>query len=361
MNRDTQGGLQAIQKAKLAYQGGNPKEARHWAEVAVSLAPDLEEGWLWLASVSSPRTGLNYLNRALKINPNSARAQRGIAWAAQRVKESPDLGPTRPTRRIIVDRSISSQEMVRAKPAPGWMVFAWVVAALVVIAGLWAWYGGSGSLFSKAAGQALGQIGALPGGNPVVVAQANLDKATRTPTLTATNTPTSTFTPTSTSTNTSTATATSTKRPTKTPAPTKKPTKVPPTSAPAKQNVDQPPVASSENWVDVDLTHQRAYAYRGHKLIRSFLVSTGTWQHPTVTGQFHIYVKYVSALMTGPGYYLPNVPYVMYFYKGYGLHGTYWHHNFGTPMSHGCVNFSTPDAAWLFDFAEVGTLVNVHY
>ena len=45
--------------------------------------------------------------------------------------------------------------------------------------------------------------------------------------------------------------------------------------------------------------------------------------------------------MSGPGYYLPGVPYVMYFYQGYGLHGTYWHDNFGQPMSHGCVNLPT--------------------
>jgi len=60
-------------------------------------------------------------------------------------------------------------------------------------------------------------------------------------------------------------------------------------------------------------------------------------------------------------YYLPDVPYTMYFYDGYGIHGTYWHDNFGTPMSHGCVNMRTSEAAWLFDFADVGTLVNVHY
>jgi lipoprotein-anchoring transpeptidase ErfK/SrfK len=65
--------------------------------------------------------------------------------------------------------------------------------------------------------------------------------------------------------------------------------------------------------------------------------------------------------MAGPGYYLPNVPYVMYFYEGYGLHGTYWHNNFGHPMSHGCVNFTIEDAGWLFDFASVGTVVNLHY
>jgi lipoprotein-anchoring transpeptidase ErfK/SrfK len=65
--------------------------------------------------------------------------------------------------------------------------------------------------------------------------------------------------------------------------------------------------------------------------------------------------------MSGPGYYLPDVPYIMYFYKGYGLHGTYWHNNFGTPMSHGCVNLTIPDAAWLYNFSSVGTVVNVHY
>jgi len=51
----------------------------------------------------------------------------------------------------------------------------------------------------------------------------------------------------------------------------------------------------------------------------------------------------------------------MYFYEGYSLHGTYWHHNFGHPMSHGCVNMRTSDAAWLYNWASVGTLVNIHY
>jgi lipoprotein-anchoring transpeptidase ErfK/SrfK len=50
----------------------------------------------------------------------------------------------------------------------------------------------------------------------------------------------------------------------------------------------------------------------------------------------------------------------MYFYKDYGLHGTYWHNNFGTPMSHGCINLKTKDAGWLFDYAKVGTVVNIH-
>jgi lipoprotein-anchoring transpeptidase ErfK/SrfK len=364
MNPDKERGLQAIQKAKLAYQGGYHKEARRWAELAVSLAPEAEEAWLWLAAVSGPRASLNYLNRALKINPKSARARQGIHWAVQRLRD-PTFNRDQeiPRRRTIVDQSIQTREMVLPGSKPGVVGTALIVTILAVLFGLWAWSGSSASAFSKTAGIALAQIGVQPRNNPVVVAQANLDKATRTPTPTATFTPTPTHTPTATPTDTPTPTAT--KRPTKTPVPTKKPTKVPteepPTQAPFEDQVGPAPVADSENWVDVNLSQQMAYAYRGRKLINSFLVSTGTWQYPTVTGQYHIYVKYRYADMTGPGYYLPNVPYVMYFYKGYGLHGTYWHHNFGTPMSHGCINFSIPDAAWLFDFAEVGTLVNIHY
>jgi lipoprotein-anchoring transpeptidase ErfK/SrfK len=120
-------------------------------------------------------------------------------------------------------------------------------------------------------------------------------------------------------------------------------------------------VQSGERWIDVNLSDQTVSAYEGDELLDTFLVSTGTSAHPTITGRFHIYVKYRYTDMSGPGYYLPDVPYTMYFHDGYGLHGTYWHHNFGTPMSHGCVNLRTEDAAWLYDWASEGTVVNVHY
>ena len=118
---------------------------------------------------------------------------------------------------------------------------------------------------------------------------------------------------------------------------------------------------SGAHWIDVNLSEQRLYAYAGDTLVNSFVVSTGTWQTPTVTGKYKIWIKLRSAPMSGPGYYLPDVPYIMYFYKGYGLHGTYWHNNFGTPMSHGCVNLTIPDAEWVYNFSQVGTVVNVHY
>jgi hypothetical protein len=119
-------------------------------------------------------------------------------------------------------------------------------------------------------------------------------------------------------------------------------------------------MAGEGRWVDVDLGDQTLTAYDGPDPVMTFFVSTGTAAHPTVLGQFRIWVKLESTRMTGPGYDLEDVPYTMYFYEGYGLHGAYWHNNFGTPMSHGCVNLSPTDAEWLFNFANVGTLVNIH-
>lgn len=117
--------------------------------------------------------------------------------------------------------------------------------------------------------------------------------------------------------------------------------------------------SSGERWILVDLATQTTHAYEGDQLVRSFLVSTGRAATPTVTGQYRIWLKLRYDDMRGPGYYLRDVPYTMYFYKGYGLHGTYWHSNFGTPMSHGCVNLTIDDSAWLYDFAEEGTVVYV--
>ncbi len=109
----------------------------------------------------------------------------------------------------------------------------------------------------------------------------------------------------------------------------------------------------------VSTEDQRIYAYQDGQLIRTHLVSTGLPDTPTVHGDYKIYVKYLADDMSGPGYFLPQVPYTMYFYQGYGIHGTYWHNAFGRPMSHGCVNLPTDEAQWFFNFADVGTPVRV--
>lgn len=109
----------------------------------------------------------------------------------------------------------------------------------------------------------------------------------------------------------------------------------------------------------VVLSEQKVYAIEDGLTIKEFVVSTGTDKYPTVTGRYEIYVKYRYDDMEGPGYNLKDVPYVMYFFQGYGLHGTYWHNNFGVPMSHGCVNLTIAEAEWLFEWASVGTPVIV--
>lgn len=109
----------------------------------------------------------------------------------------------------------------------------------------------------------------------------------------------------------------------------------------------------------VSTQEQRIYAYEDGKLVRSHIVSTGRSETPTVLGDYKVYVKYEADDMSGPDYFLPAVPYTMYFHRGYAIHGAYWHNSFGRPMSHGCVNLPVDEAEWFFNFAEVGTLVRV--
>jgi LysM repeat protein len=119
------------------------------------------------------------------------------------------------------------------------------------------------------------------------------------------------------------------------------------------------PTITEGKQIVVQLSTQQVFVYQDGILINTFVVSTGVTAHPTRVGEFKIWMKLESTRMTGPGYDLPDVPWTMYFDEGRGFHGTYWHHNFGRPMSHGCVNMQTPDAKWLYDWAEVGTDVLV--
>lgn len=330
----------AIQQAQLALQQGDRRTARRWAQKAAAISPDREEPWLLLAALASPKASVAYLKHALELNPASQRARRGIHWAVKRWRSSPI--PAKP-RRQLISVDISPSQLNRRRPA----TLPWAFLAIIIVAGILVWFGTP--TFSLAFGE----------GKPV--AQINVQKSTFTPTPTSTFTPTPTSTFTPTPTNTPTPTPTFTPTNTATPLPTNTP-------VPQSEGYTPPPITNlppgvepGDRWIDVNLTHQRAYAYVGKTLVNSFVISTGTWRYPTVTGQYRVYVKYRYADMAGPGYYLPDVPYVMYFYKGYGIHGTYWHNNFGTPMSHGCVNFRTEDAGWVYNWSVVGTLVNIHY
>ncbi len=131
-----------------------------------------------------------------------------------------------------------------------------------------------------------------------------------------------------------------------------------PTAVPA-QPTPYPEIVE-ERWIDVDLEDQLLTAYGGNTPVHTTRVSTGLSNTPTTEGQFRIWIKLRYDDMAGADYYIEDVPFVMYFHEGYGLHGVTWHGNFGHPMSHGCVNLPTPEAEWLFDWADVGILVNIH-
>lgn len=121
---------------------------------------------------------------------------------------------------------------------------------------------------------------------------------------------------------------------------------------------------SSENkTIFIDITNQTLSAYEGLDKVYEFPISSGLWDK-TPRGQFEVWIKLKYTRMEGGSealgtyYNLPNVPYTMYFYntevpkeKGFGIHGAYWHNNFGHPMSHGCINLKIEDAEKLFYWA----------
>jgi lipoprotein-anchoring transpeptidase ErfK/SrfK len=390
-----------IVKAREALRRGDKPVARQLGEKAALLIPEMEDVWLVLAaSDPNPGEALAYARKALEINPQSTRARRAVEWASGRLNQA-EASQDRTQPRIVPNPVESAASLPKkhayqtavAMPAlkiqgRNWLLPGLMVGAGFMVIGFFALFvltsPAMGSLvrsFSAAAPTqeklwAPAEI-AKPGAAPIDVSafapshanngssafeapQSNspLDAAP-----TATDVPTVTETSTSIPTDEPTLQASP-------PAATETPGSMvmeivndTPTSESAAPVPAAPEYASGngERWIDVDLTNQAVYAYEGDTVVNSFIVSTGTWLTPTVTGQYKIYVKIRSGNMHGPGYFLPDVPYIMYFYKGYGLHGTYWHHNFGTPMSHGCVNLRTDEAAWLFNWASVGTVVNVHY
>lgn len=112
--------------------------------------------------------------------------------------------------------------------------------------------------------------------------------------------------------------------------------------------------------IEVNLATQTLTAWYGDIVVLHTLISSGTDYAPTVTGRYTIGNKYSVQRMVGPGYNIPDVPWVMYFWEDYAFHGAYWHNNFGTPMSHGCVHLRPSEAEYLFNWADVGTEVYVH-
>jgi lipoprotein-anchoring transpeptidase ErfK/SrfK len=128
--------------------------------------------------------------------------------------------------------------------------------------------------------------------------------------------------------------------------------------APVTFRTDAP--ADGRKWIEIDISDQRLVAWQGDVPVFETIVSTGKPGWRTLPGVFNVYRKYEQTRMRGPGYDTPDVPWTMYYSGGFAIHGAYWHNNFGTPVSHGCVNLRVPEAMALYEWAPMGTEVVVN-
>lgn len=113
-----------------------------------------------------------------------------------------------------------------------------------------------------------------------------------------------------------------------------------------------------ERWIDVDVDDQILVAYEGELPVYATLVSSGATTTPTETGVYRMWLKESEADMKGLNgedpYSVATVPWTQFFSpeKGLALHTAYWHDQFGTRRSHGCVNLAPRDARWLYFWSD---------
>ena len=128
--------------------------------------------------------------------------------------------------------------------------------------------------------------------------------------------------------------------------------------APVVFRTDAP--AEAERWIEVDISDQKLTAWQGDVPVFETIVSTGKPGFRTLPGEFAVYLRFDKTRMRGPGYDTPDVPWTMFYDGDFAIHGAYWHNNFGTPVSHGCVNLRVEEAKALYDWASMGTRVVVN-
>jgi len=148
-----------------------------------------------------------------------------------------------------------------------------------------------------------------------------------------------------------------------------------------------PEISIDHKYIEVKLGTQTLTCYENNQAVLTADVSTGLFGlYDTPSGRFNIQDKLPSRRMQGGDRFasdeeniLAGVPWCSFFTEqGHAFHGTYWHDNFGLPMSHGCVNMRNEDAKWLFrwsrpsagldeinkltlDVRGYGTVVDIHY
>ncbi|NPV39895.1 MAG: L,D-transpeptidase [Anaerolineae bacterium] len=129
---------------------------------------------------------------------------------------------------------------------------------------------------------------------------------------------------------------------------------------------DAPEGVENGRWIEVNLYEQTLCVYENNQLLFATLVATGYEPYYTQPGLFQIRLKKDFETMTGAFasgktdyYLLEDVPWTMYYDGPRALHGAYWRAMFGYEQSHGCINLSVGDSAWLYQWANEGDWVYV--
>jgi hypothetical protein len=117
-----------------------------------------------------------------------------------------------------------------------------------------------------------------------------------------------------------------------------------------------PQVPEQEKHIEIYLDRQLLLAFEWNVLVYAARVATGRRNYESPTGWFHTFHKRPTYHMFGGAdefsvFDLPGVPWDSYITEnGVALHGTYWHNDFGTQHSHGCINMALEDARWIYSW-----------
>lgn len=355
---------QALNQAYAALQRGDKREARHQAQLAASMVPNNEEPWLILAAASRPKASIAYLKRALELNPKSERAQKGLEWATQWLNEDPQpvgrmgetsskqVKPPRQSSPVIEKKKPAGRATTRSVPTLRIFIPIFILTLALLLIAAWSFRPGTGSPGADLrSNPAASQDGTLPSGS-----QADPAQQTTTPQSTETNPPNASPSPTAFQ-----------------PAT--------PTANPLTGNASfllnglregeflaaQLP-AGGEKLIIVSIQEQRLYAYQGGMLGAVFIASTGGKQN-TLTGNYQILDKIPNAYSEIWNFWMPN--WMGIYYAGSlenGIHALpvlpdgerMWTDSLGTPVSYGCIVLGVQEAQALYDWAEVGTSVQIN-
>ncbi|MCS6994222.1 MAG: L,D-transpeptidase family protein [Anaerolineales bacterium] len=366
---------EAIQEAQQAWKRGDKRAVRRWAGYALAQDADLEEAWLLLAAVSTPRASIAFLQRALQVNPNSERARRGLEWARRRLDEAPTAPGTSLSAPDSPSQSVNLPPSRGASPAPEapriasraeqsrfdgfgllkrWFSNRFVSVAFLMLFGLLS------ILFLTRVTPARGFLNAgsrlaSPQETPHATAATLQTDGLSTPVAASPfyasspvpeeTTRFSTF--------------------------VSEETAVWPTPLPTDTPDPQQPTPNYESGklILVDISEQRMYVYEDGTLIYTFVVSTGM-NGGTRVGTFSVLNKIPNAYGSTWDIWMPN--WLGIYWSGHlqnGIHALpilpngqqLWAGYLGAPVSYGCVVLGTYESQLLYDWAEVGTPVVIQY